>query len=55
MKIGDIVTIHNYKATGERIEEGEAKLLKLEIINGNEWYHVEFLDEPGTKYLRRIL
>lgn len=53
---GDLVTVFNYKLSGQKFEEGKAKL--VEYLNsgggGREYWLVEFVKEPGETYPRWV-
>ena len=51
MEKGKIVTIYNQTLSGEKIVEGEAKLIKK--TKDNRWM-VEFVNEKGKYYERFI-
>lgn len=59
MKAGQIVSIRNSTIGGEEIIEGQAKLIKrvdkpTNAALGYELWQVEFTDQPGDYFQRRV-
>ncbi len=52
---GDLVTVFNFKLSGEKFDEGKAKLVEFNCSSGGrENWQVEFVKEPGELYSRWI-
>lgn len=57
LKPGMVVMVWNSTPSGKPIEEGKARLVARaegEIIDGKEPWYVEFLEEPGERFVRWI-